>query len=156
VEEYLSPSSSSSPSSTASVDRKELALEISSFSDSSEESDREEYVEESLFSPSSESDDEEKGDYVALERKMKLLQNLSMETLKHVEHFIKSLDAKDTPKPTPHFVKEPLPDLSQQSITPPKILSLGLYYVGFSIRRQASAREELNNRRKRDLNNRHL
>jgi len=81
---------------------------------------------------------------------------LSMETLKHVEHFIKSLDAKDTPKPTPHFVKEPLPDLSQQSITPPKILSLGLYYVGFSIRRQASAREELNNRRKRDLNNRHL
>jgi len=113
-------------------------------------------VEESLFSPSSESDDEKKGDYVALERKMKLIQNLSMETLKHVEHFIKSLDAKDTPKPTPHFVKEPLPDLSQQSITPPKILSLGLYYVGFSIRRQASAREELNNRRKRDLNNRHL
>jgi len=40
VEEYLSPSSSSSPSSTASVDRKELALEMSSFSDSSEESDR--------------------------------------------------------------------------------------------------------------------
>jgi hypothetical protein len=153
VEEYLSPSSSSSPSSTASVDRKELlALEMSSFSDSSEESDREEYVEESLFSPSSESDDEEKGDYVALERTMKLLQNLSVENLKHVEHFIKSLDAKDTPKPTPHFVKEPLPDLSQQSITPPKILSLGLYYVGFSIRRQASAREDLNNRRKRDLN----
>jgi len=89
-------------------------------------------------------------------RTMKLLQNLSVENLKHVEHFIKSLDAKDTPKPTPHFVKEPLPDLSQQSITPPKILSLGLYYVGFSIRRQASAREELNNRRKRDLNNRHL
>ena len=147
VEEYLSPSSSSSPSSTSSVDRKELALEMSSFSDSSEESDREEYVEESLFSPSSESDDEEKGDYVALERTMKLLQNLSVENLKHVEHFIKSLDAKDTPKPTPHFVKEPLPDLSQQSITPPKILSLGLSYVGFSIRRQASVREELNNRR---------
>jgi hypothetical protein len=78
---------------------------------------------------------------------MKLLQNLSVENLKHVEHFIKSLDAKDTPKPTPHFVKEPLPDLSQQSITPPKILSLGLSYVGFSIRRQASVREELNNRR---------
>ena len=55
----MSPSSSSSPSSTASVD-KELALEMSSFSDSSEELDREEYVEESLFSPSSESDDEEK------------------------------------------------------------------------------------------------
>ena len=62
VEEYLSPSSSSSPSSTASVD-KELALEMPSFPDSSVESDKEEYVEEGRFSPSSsssESGDEEK------------------------------------------------------------------------------------------------
>jgi len=62
VEEYLSPSSLSSPSSTASVD-KELALEMPSFPDSSVESDKEEYVEEGRFSPSSsssESGDEEK------------------------------------------------------------------------------------------------
>ena len=149
VEEYLSPSSSSSPSSTASVD-KELALEMPSFPDSSVESDKEEYVEEGRFSPSSsssESGDEEKGDYVALERIMKRLQNLSVENLKHVEHSIKRLDAKDTPKSTPHFVKELLPDLTQQSITPPKILSLGLSHVGFDIHRQASAREELNSKR---------
>ena len=121
-----------------------------SFPDSSVESDKEEYVEEGRFSPSSsssESGDEEKGDYVALERIMKRLQNLSVENLKHVEHFIKRLDAKDTPKSTPHFVKELLPDLTQQSITPPKILSLGLSHVGFDIHRQASAREELNSKR---------
>ena len=81
------------------------------------------------------------------DRTTKMFQHLNGDELKKNKKFIKSLDATNTDKlPTLSTSKKTSSqmDLSQQAITPSTILSVGLQYVGFDSRRQASASKDLN------------
>ena len=86
-----------------------------------------------------------------LDRTTNMLQLLNKDKLQKVQQFIKSLDSTnmaELSKKVSNYEKSSSPmDLSQQSITPSDVLSLGLNYVGFDYRRQASASEDLNIRR---------
>jgi len=119
--------------------------DISSTSSSIVDSDSDEDVDNNKESFSIENEE--------LDRTTKMLQHLNKDKLQKVQQFIKSLDSTnmaELSKKVRNYEKEktsPPMDLSQQSITPSEVLSLGLNYVGFDYRRQASASEDLNIRR---------